>query len=97
MAMKQEANAPLILTIGAISGLLILVVMFGVEAWFRHEERTELDSQWDHTPNTWLINLREGQKAHIAGIDGAMKQIVENGGKLPSTQPSSSGATAAAQ
>ncbi len=50
MAMKQEANTPLILTIGAMSGILILVIMFGVEAWFRHEERAELDIQWDKQP-----------------------------------------------
>jgi hypothetical protein len=87
MAMKQEANTPIVLTIGAVSGLLILVIYFGVEAWFRQEEKIELDAQWDRSPNTWLMDIRAGQKAHLTGIDQAMKKVVETGGKLPATQP----------
>jgi len=87
MAMKQQANTPIVLTIGAVSGLLVLVIYFGVEAWFRQEEKIEMDAQWELSPNSWLIDLRQGQKAHLNGIDDAMKKVVETGGKLPSTQP----------
>ncbi|HWE02808.1 MAG TPA: hypothetical protein VG326_10405 [Tepidisphaeraceae bacterium] len=89
MAMKQEANTPIVLTIGAVSGLLVLVIYFGVEAWFRQEEKIEMDAQWENSPNTWLIDMRDSQKVHLGGIDAAMKKVVESGGKLPSTQPAS--------
>lgn len=85
MAMKQEPNAPLILTISAISGLMILVLYFGVEAWFRHEEAVELDTQWKNSPNWELQELRESQRAHLGDIDAAMKKVVETGGKSPNS------------
>ncbi|HZK82805.1 MAG TPA: hypothetical protein VFC46_17110 [Humisphaera sp.] len=94
MAMKQEANTPIVLTIGAVSGLLILVIYFGVEAWFRQEEKIELDAQWDMSPNTWLMDMRQTQKSHLGGIDEAMKKVVQTGGKLPSTQPAAPSARA---
>jgi hypothetical protein len=100
MAMKQEANTPLILTIGAVSSLLVLVVMFGVEAWFRHEEFTEREDQWDTIPNSWLADIRDPQLArletegmdaktgsHKVNIETAMQAVIANGGKLPTTQP----------
>ena len=45
-AIKQDVNAPLILTIGVVSGLLLLVIVFGLEAWFVREETTEIDGKW---------------------------------------------------
>lgn len=102
MAMKQEANAPLILTIGAISGLLVLVIAFGVEAWFRHEEISEREDQWDTIPNSWLDDIRSPQLArlenegvdaktgaHKIKIEAAMQDIIARNGKLPATQPAS--------
>jgi len=102
MAMKQEANTPLILTIGAVSGLLVLVIAFGVEAWFRHEEMSEREEQWDTIPNAWLDEMRSPQLArletetvdpktgtHKVRIETAMKEIIASGGKLPATQPAS--------
>ena len=46
MAIKQEVNAPLILTVGIISAVLLLVVAFGTEAWFIREERDEIQDKW---------------------------------------------------
>lgn len=77
MAIKQEANSAVILTIGAMSGLLILVIYLGVEAWFRTEERAEQDVQWQNNPNVWLDTLRENQRANLGGIDDAMKRVIE--------------------
>src|SRR5882724_4512762 len=104
MAMNQEANTPVVLTIGAVSALLIVVIMFGVEAWFRYEEREELTRLWNESPDVALVNLRSEQKAHLEvsavdpktnathiPISDAMKLIVESRGKLPATQPAGPG------
>jgi hypothetical protein len=100
MAMTQQANAPLIITIGAVSGLLLLVLMFGVEAWFRYEERAEYQDQWDNSKNEWLDTLREGQAKHLNAyaynakakswtipIAQAMEKVVATDGKVNVAPP----------
>ncbi len=100
MTSKQPANAPLIVTVGAISVMLFVVIMFGIEAWFRYEERLEVDAKWASSPNFSLINLRKAQldRINTASVDpktgtraipiaDAMRTLVQTGGKLPSTQP----------
>jgi hypothetical protein len=94
VAIKQEVNAPLIVTIGVVSGFLLLVIVFGVQAWFVREERDEIDNKWREAKNVQLDDLRSAQRAKIemAGgtmipIEKAMQEIVKSGGKLPSTQP----------
>ena len=100
MAMTQQANAPLIITIGAVSGLLLLVLMFGVEAWFRYEERAELDQQWSESKNEWLDTLRDGQTKHLntyafnaesknwtIPIAQAMEKVAATEGKLSVAPP----------
>jgi hypothetical protein len=42
MAFKQEVNVPLILTIGIVSGIMILVIVIGVQAWYQSEEANEM-------------------------------------------------------
>jgi hypothetical protein len=107
MAMNQEANTPMVLTIGAVSCLLILVIMFGVEAWFRNEERNEVVEQWDDNPNTWLEDMRTPQKDRLVAppskdpktntmhipIDEAIKLFIESKGELPAA-PATQPATA---
>jgi hypothetical protein len=98
MAIKQDVNAPLIVTIGVVSGLLLLVIMFGTQAWFVREERDEIAQKWEAAPNTQLEELRKAQRArietsgtvegrHTMPIQKAMKFVIDNGGKLPATQP----------
>jgi hypothetical protein len=94
VAIKQEVNSPLIVTVGVISGLLLLVVVFGTQAWFVREERDEITQKWEVSKNVQLDELRTSQHAKIqaAGpttlpIEKAMRVIVQTGGKLPSTQP----------
>ena len=100
MAIKQDVNAPLIVTIGIVSGILLLVVVFGLQAWFVSEENAEIQGKWDAAKYTQLIDLRAEQEAKIKrdgvdektkgrtiSIDKAMQVIAQTGGKLPSTQP----------
>ena len=42
MAMDNKVNSPLIATLGVVSGIMLLVIMVGVEAWFKYEEKQEL-------------------------------------------------------
>jgi hypothetical protein len=86
-AMRQEVNAPLIVTVGVLSTLILIVVMFGTEAWFVKEERDEIAEKWEVSKNEQLATLLADQRAKISGIDNAIKKIVETGGKLPATQP----------
>lgn len=101
MAIKQEVNAPLILTIGIVSALLLLVAVFGVQAWFFGAEEAELELKWEKAPYVQVHDLKAQQAAQIqsAGfnrtdnkqrtitIDQAIQVIVQTGGKLPATQP----------
>jgi hypothetical protein len=100
MSIKQDVNAPLIVTIGIVSGLLLLVIVFGLQAWFVREETAEINGKWDAAKYTQLIDLRAEQQAKIhrdgaddktkartISIDKAMQVIAQTGGKLPSTRP----------
>jgi hypothetical protein len=91
---KQEVNAPLIVTVGVVSGLLLLVVVFGTQAWFVREEREEIADKWSKSEYVQLDELRAAQRAKIQAkgpttipIAQAMQVIVQTGGKLPTTQP----------
>jgi len=94
MAIKQEVNAPLILTVGIISAVLLLVVSFGTEAWFIREERDEIQDKWNKSSNVELTELKQAQIANIhrAGpttvpIEKAVAAFVQAGGKMPAAAP----------
>src|SRR6187431_2509222 len=100
MAQRQEANVPLLMTIGAISGFLLLVLMIGTEAWFLREVQHQTAIEWDNAVPQPLTGLRAEQHARINSyrwldkektrvaipIDQAMKIVAARNGKLPSTQ-----------
>lgn len=101
MAMKNQVDNALILTIGAISGILIVVISIGLQAWFIHEEHTELAFKWQSSVNVELRDLRQEQTAKIGTyhwvnrehtvaaipVKDAMDLMVQMNGKLSSTQP----------
>jgi hypothetical protein len=93
MAIKQDVNAPLILTIGIVSALLLLVIMFGLEAWFGAEETRELGEKFDKFPPTkTLVDLKTTQQAKIReAMPNAIQLVIQNGGKLPATRPAGGG------
>ncbi len=47
MPSRQYVNTPLILTVGAVSGVLLVVIGIGTEAWFQSEENREITAKWD--------------------------------------------------
>jgi len=75
MAMKQEANSPVIVTIGAVSVVLLVVVIFGIEAWFRSEQQGEENEQFAESRNTWLDAIRDPQKARLESPAGTVDQV----------------------
>ncbi len=82
MAIKQEANTPLIVTVGAVSAILLVVITFGVEAWFLYEENNEIASKWEQAKNVRLDELRAEQSAKLTTgakvpINQAMKTVAE--------------------
>jgi hypothetical protein len=87
-AIKQEVNTPLILTVGVVSALLLLVIVFGLEAWFVREETAEITQKWEMSRNEWLDNIRDPQRATVEKTIGPATQlIIRSNGKLPATQP----------
>ena len=103
MVLKQEVNIPLALTIGFISGLLLLVMTFGMQAWYESAEQAIMAENVLDAPKSDYVQLKETQAKSITEIgwadpshtnvripiDQAMAIMVETNGKLPATQPTS--------
>ena len=101
MAIEQQPNTPLLITIGAVSGFLLLVLIIGVQAWFLREVQRETRIKYEDVPQQPVTDLKLEQltkihqyryvdqaKGRVAiPIDQAMKMIVANHGQLPTTQP----------
>lgn len=45
--LKNDINIGLLVTAGAISGLLLLVVLMGVHAWYLYEVDLETQAKWN--------------------------------------------------
>ena len=65
MAQREQANVPLLLTIGAVSGFLIIVLAIGVQAWFLREVQQEVTAKWDNAPIQPLTDIRLAQQVRI--------------------------------
>lgn len=101
MAIEQQPNTPLLITIGAVSGFLLVVLVIGVQAWFLREVQRETHIKYEDAPAQPFTDLKLGQlttinqyrwvdqaKGRVAiPIAEAEKMIIANHGRLPSTQP----------
>ncbi|HYO07924.1 MAG TPA: hypothetical protein VER17_03055 [Tepidisphaeraceae bacterium] len=100
MAQREQANVPLLLTIGAVSGFLLIVLALGLQAWYLREVQQEVRAKWDDVPlqpitdirarqlndiNTYRWVNREQNRVAIP-IDQAIKIVAQNQGKLPSAK-----------
>jgi hypothetical protein len=97
MAYRDNTDSALIITIGAVSGFLVIVLAIGLQAWFLSEEQAETQRKNASAVNYQLAELRNEQQQKITTyrwidrekqvaaipIDDAMKLLVQNGGKLP--------------
>jgi hypothetical protein len=93
-AMKNDVNGPLMLTIGAISALLLVVATVAVDGWYKSVEADEIASKWQQNPKTPFSDLRPQQLANIndehqinrshyrLSIDDAMKVVAQRKGKI---------------
>lgn len=93
-AMKNDINGPLLLTIGAISAILLIVASVAVDGWYKSVEAETIEQKYAESPNQWLEKLREDQKANLAdehkinrshyrlSIDDAMKIVAQRQGKI---------------
>ncbi len=97
MAWKDDVDSRLIITIGAVSGFLVIVLSIGLQAWFLSEEQAELTGKASTAVNYQLEDLRAQQEKNLhtyrwlgddkkvaaVSIEQGMKMLVETGGKLP--------------
>lgn len=93
-AMKNDINGPLLLTIGAISAILLVVATVAVDGWYKSVEAETIEQKYAESPNLWLEKLREDQKGNLAdehqinrshyrlSIDDAMKIVAQRQGKI---------------
>ena len=94
MAIKQEVNTAIILTVGAVSGLLLIVIIVGLQAWFMFEERVEIQEKWTKARNVQLETTLTAQRARISGYgpttmpaEEAMTVLAQQGGNVKFAQP----------
>lgn len=75
MAFKQEVNVPLIFTIGVVSGITLLVIVIGTQAWYQSEENNEIaikaaDAQSEsldpNSPTVTFAQLKQTQLLALA-------------------------------
>jgi hypothetical protein len=68
MAIEQQPNTPLLITIGAVSGVLLLVLIIGVQAWFLGEVERETRMKYEDDPKALpqpVTNLKIEQQTKI--------------------------------
>ena len=99
MAQREQANVPLLLTIGGVSGFLIIVLAMGIQAWFLREVQREVAQKWDNTPLQPITDIKRTQEMNISTyrwidkdkkrvaipIDDAMR-IIAKQNAAPATQ-----------
>ena len=89
MAFKQEVNVPLILTIGIVSGIMMLVTVIGTQAWYESEEQNETAIKAQEaseralsadSPTVTLAQLTHGQLENLAAkphwVDETKKDLM---------------------
>ncbi len=107
MVFKQEVNIALALTIGLISGILLLVMTFGMQAWYESAEQGILAEKLVDAPKSDFVLMKERQTYDLTQsgwadashtnvkipIERAMAMMVETNGKLPAPLPTSQPST----
>jgi len=100
MAMKNDANVPLIFVVGTVGALVLLAIIVGLEALYLYAERAEIAAK-SRDAAAWRQELADQQheRLHSYGwtdperrlasipIERAMEKLVQSGGKLPATCP----------
>jgi hypothetical protein len=100
MALRQPANVRTILVVGAISALLLLVIVLAVDAGYRWYESSQ-EAQYDNRPVGIAPRLRdeqtrklseyrwvdESQRIVAVPVDRAMGMMLAEAATRPATQP----------
>lgn len=73
----HDVNMPVIVTIGVISVLLLIVIVFGTVAWYHHERQKEWEAKVLERDNPQLRELNRQAEARLHNIDQAMGRVVE--------------------
>ncbi len=98
MSIKQEVNAPLILTIGAVAGVLFLIIVMGLQAWWLWAEQGQIQANYaagTHDDVRIMLDQQRATLQRSGEVDGkakmpieaAMDQIVQDAAAKATTRP----------
>jgi hypothetical protein len=98
MAMKQEVNVPVIAAIGAVSVILLVVVVIGTSAWYLSADQDVTAENFEKYPDPVAKEVQDAQRDRINAaphwvdaqhtvaaipIDQAMQEVIATQGKVP--------------
>jgi len=98
MAMKQEVNVPLIAAVGAVSVILLVVIVIGTSAWYLSYDQEVTAENYDTYPDLTIKAVQDAQLTRINApahwvdaqhtvaaipIDQAMQVVIDSQGKVP--------------
>jgi hypothetical protein len=86
--LKNDINTPLLVTIGTISGLLLLVVLLGVHAWYLYEVDLETQAKWNDPTKVVNERVHDLKAEQTADLNGTPRWSDREKGtiKIPITQ-----------
>lgn len=98
MATKQDVNASLLLTVGAVASIIIVVIVIGVQAWYLFLTKEDITAKSLTAVKGELQSVVEEQKVRLhsniasssegsgkISIDRAMDALVKYNGRVPGT------------
>jgi hypothetical protein len=86
MDYKSDINVPLLVTLAIGGGLLLIVIIIGVQAWISYVEQTAHGDEAKTAVVGSVVELRAQQSKNIGQIEQAMRRYVALGGRMPQTR-----------
>ena len=62
---KEYVDIPTLVAVGAVSTVLLVVVIFALQAWFYYEQKTEVTTKESANPNWVLRDIKLNQQEKI--------------------------------
>lgn len=62
---ERDLNVPVILTVGIISTVLLVVIVVGIQAWFKYEQQLEFQRKVVDRPHPRLVELNNAAQSQL--------------------------------